>query len=169
MSFHKYLLKYLLSSLLISASSWQKPREKNDWGKKPTLGRGGGTRAPSPKVISTRQSQDDREKKYRSFRKLGSQPQEIPRVLVAHPLSLWKHDLGGNKKGIRSDRQSAWRTTGGGLWHCTGSSDQDHPHKETQKGKMIVWKGLTNTRKEEKLKAKEKMKDTPIWMQSSKE
>jgi len=34
---------------------------------------------------------------------------------------------------------------------------------------MIVWKGLTNMRKEEKLKAKEKMKDTPIWMQSSKE
>ena len=33
MSFHKYLLKYLLSSLLTSGSSWQKPREKNDWEK----------------------------------------------------------------------------------------------------------------------------------------
>jgi len=28
----------------------------------------------------------------------------------------------------------------GGLWHCTGRSDQDHPQeKEMQKGKMAVW------------------------------
>ena len=33
----------------------------------------------------------------------------------------------------------------GGSWHCTGSSDQDHPQeKEMQKGKMVVWGGLTN-------------------------
>ena len=48
--------------------------------------------------------------------------------------------------GIRSDRQSAWRTMDGGLWHCTGGSDQDHPHeKEMQKGKVVVWGGLTNS------------------------
>ena len=30
-------------------------------------------------------------------------------------------------------------------WHCTGDRDQDHPHgKEMQKGKMVVWGGLTN-------------------------
>ena len=34
----------------------------------------------------------------------------------------------------------------GGLWHCTGESDQDHPQEiETQKGKMVVWGGLTNS------------------------
>ena len=34
----------------------------------------------------------------------------------------------------------------GGLWYCTGDRDQDHPkEKEVQKGKMIVWGGLTNS------------------------
>ena len=34
----------------------------------------------------------------------------------------------------------------GGLWHCTGGSDQDYPQgKEIQKGKMVVWGGLTNS------------------------
>ena len=29
-------------------------------------------------------------------------------------------------------------------WHCTGGNDQDHPQeKEMQKGKMVVWLGLT--------------------------
>ena len=32
-----------------------------------------------------------------------------------------------------------------GSWHCTGDKDQDHPlNKEMQKGKMVVWRGLTN-------------------------
>ena len=34
----------------------------------------------------------------------------------------------------------------GGLWHSTGGSDQEHPQeKEMQKGKMVVWLGLTNS------------------------
>ena len=34
----------------------------------------------------------------------------------------------------------------GGLRHCTGDRDQDHPHgKEMQKSKMAVWGGLTNS------------------------
>ena len=67
-------------------------------------------------------------------------------------------------QGIRSDRQSAWRTMDGGSWHCTGGRDQDHPQeKEMQKGKMVVWGGLKNSW-EKKLKAKEKKKDIPIWM-----
>ena len=46
---------------------------------------------------------------------------------------------------------------------------QNYPQeKEMQKGKMVVWEGLTNTW-EEKLKAKKKRKDVPIWMQSYKE
>ena len=58
----------------------------------------------------------------------------------------------------------------GGLWHCPGGNDQDHPQEiEMQKGKMVVDKALQTARKEEKLKAKEKKKDTPIWIQSSKE
>ena len=44
------------------------------------------------------------------------------------------------------------------------------PQKEMQQGKMVVWGGLTQQlRKEEKVKTKEKRKDIPIWMQSSKE
>ena len=31
----------------------------------------------------------------------------------------------------------------GGLWHCTGGSDQDHPQeKEMQKGKVVFWEAL---------------------------
>ena len=38
------------------------------------------------------------------------------------------------------------RTMDEGSWQCTGGSDQDHPQeKEMQKGKMIVWGGLTNS------------------------
>ena len=38
-------------------------------------------------------------------------------------------------QGIRSDRQTAWGTMDGGLHHCTGSSDQNHPQeKERQNG-----------------------------------
>ena len=44
-----------------------------------------------------------------------------------------------------------------------GGSDQNHTQeKEMQKGKMVVDKALQTARKEEKLKAKEKKKDTPI-------
>ena len=33
-----------------------------------------------------------------------------------------------------------------GSWHCTGGGDQNHPQeKEMQKGKMVVWGGLTNS------------------------
>ena len=58
------------------------------------------------------------------------------------------------------------------LWtevhEIVGNSEQDHPQeKEMQKGKMIVWGGLTNNW-EEKQKAKDKRKDIPIWIQSSK-
>ena len=33
-------------------------------------------------------------------------------------------------QGIRSDRQSAWKTMDGSSWHYTGGSDQDHPPKK---------------------------------------
>ena len=40
---------------------------------------------------------------------------------------------------------SAWRSMGGGLWHCTRDKDQDHPQeKEMQKSKMAFWGSLTN-------------------------
>ena len=48
-----------------------------------------------------------------------------------------------------------------GLRHCTGGSDQDHPQeKEMQKGKMVVWGGLTNScekKKSERQKRKGKI------------
>ena len=51
-----------------------------------------------------------------------------------------------NIQGIRSDRQSAWRTMDRGSWHCTGGSNLGHPQeKEMEKGKMVVWGGLTNS------------------------
>jgi len=34
----------------------------------------------------------------------------------------------------------------GGSWQCTGGKGQDHSQeKEMQKGKMVVWGGLTNS------------------------
>ena len=58
-----------------------------------------------------------------------------------------------------------------GLWHCIRSGEQNQPQdKEKERGKMVFWGGLTNSwDKKEKLKAKEKLKDIPICMQSSKE
>ena len=38
------------------------------------------------------------------------------------------------------------RTIDGHSWHYTGGSDQGHlQEKEMQKGKMVVWGGLTNS------------------------
>ena len=48
------------------------------------------------------------------------------------------------------------------MWHCAGGSDQNYPQEiKMWKGKMVVWGGLTNS-SEEKLKAKEKRKDTHL-------
>ena len=60
-----------------------------------------------------------------------------------------------------SDRQSAWQSA---WW-------QDHPQeKEMQKkAKWLSKEDLQIAVKRRKLKAKEKKKDIPIWMQSSKE
>ena len=48
----------------------------------------------------------------------------------------------------------------GGLWHCIGGSDQDHPQeKEMQRGQMALWGGLTNTyeqRRSERQRGKER-------------
>ena len=74
--------------------------------------------------------------------------------------------------GIRSDRQSAWRTMDRGSWHCTGGRDQDHPQgKEMQKGKTVVWGGLINSCEKKRSKRQRRKAKTflPIWMQSSKE
>ena len=44
---------------------------------------------------------------------------------------------------------------GGGSWHCTRGRDQDHPQeKEMQKGKMVVWEGLTNSCEKKKSERK---------------
>ena len=47
----------------------------------------------------------------------------------------------------------------GGMWHCTGDRNQDHPQekKNMQKSKMAVWGGLTNSC-EKKGRTKEKRK-----------
>ena len=49
-------------------------------------------------------------------------------------------------------------------------SDQDHPQeKEMQQGKWLSEEGLQIAEKRREVKGKEKRKDIPIWMQSSKE
>ena len=59
----------------------------------------------------------------------------------------------------------------GGFWHCTGGRDQDHPQeKEMQKEKNgCLRRPYKYLWKEEKRKAKEKRKEIPTWMQSSKD
>ena len=55
-------------------------------------------------------------------------------------------------------------------WPYTGGSDQEHPQeKEMQKLKWLSEEGLQIAEERRELKAKEKRKDIPIWMQSSKE
>ena len=55
-------------------------------------------------------------------------------------------ESGKQTQGIRSNRQSAWRTMDWSSWHWTGGRDQDRPQgKEIQKGKTVVWGGLTNS------------------------
>ena len=57
-----------------------------------------------------------------------------------------KKNLPENTDLTMPNRQRAWWTRDGGLWHCTGDRDEDHPHgKEMQKDKMVVWGGLTNS------------------------
>ena len=60
----------------------------------------------------------------------------------------------------------------GGLWHCTGGSDQDHPIPKTKKCKMAKWlseEALQIAEKRREAKGKGEKEDTTIWMQSSKE
>ena len=43
----------------------------------------------------------------------------------------------------------------GGSWHCTGGRDLDRPQeKDVQKGKMVVWGGLTNSYEKREVKGK---------------
>ena len=43
----------------------------------------------------------------------------------------------------------------GGLWHCTGGSDQDHPQeKEMWKGKMVAEEALQIAEKSREAKGK---------------
>ena len=52
---------------------------------------------------------------------------------------------------------------------CIGGSDQDHPQeKEMQEGKMVAWRGLTNSW-EKKRSERQRREDIPIWMPSSQE
>ena len=52
----------------------------------------------------------------------------------------------------------------GGLWHCTGGMDQDHPQeKEIQKGKMFCEEALQIAEKRE-AKGKREKEDMLIWM-----
>ena len=58
---------------------------------------------------------------------------------------------------------------GGGSWHCSGDRNQDHLQEKEMQKSLLSEEALQNLWKEEKQKAKEKRKDIPIWMQSSKE
>ena len=72
-------------------------------------------------------------------------------------------------QGIRSDRQSVWRTVDRGSWHCTEGRDQDHPQeKKKQKFKTVAWGGLTIADKRREVKGNKGKEDISILMQSSK-
>ena len=56
-----------------------------------------------------------------------------------------------------------------GSWRYTGGSDQDHPQeKEIQKGKMVVWGGVTSSCERE-VKGKGEKESNTHLMQSSTE
>ena len=58
-------------------------------------------------------------------------------------------------QGIRSDRQSAWRTMDRGSWHCIGGRDQDHPQeKEMKKAKWLSEEALQIAEKRREAKGK---------------
>jgi len=58
----------------------------------------------------------------------------------------------------------------GGLWHCTGGSDQDHPQEnEMQKGKRLSEEAFQIAMKRIEVKGKGEKERYTIWMQSSKE
>ena len=58
----------------------------------------------------------------------------------------------------------------GGSWYFTGGSDQDHPQEKEMKKRQnsCLRRPYKQLWIEKKQKAKEKRKDIPIWMQSSK-
>ena len=56
-------------------------------------------------------------------------------------------------QGIRFDRQSAWRTLDGSLWHCTGGSDRDHPQEKEAKWFSEEALQIAEKRRESKGKA----------------
>ena len=59
---------------------------------------------------------------------------------------LWLYS-GGEKQiqGIRSGKQSAWRTMDRGSEHCMRRGNQNHPKEKEMQGKVVVWGGLKNT------------------------
>ena len=49
------------------------------------------------------------------------------------------------------DLTESWGIIDRGLWHCTRGNNQDHPQeKEMQKGKMVLWADLINSRGKKK-------------------
>ena len=71
--------------------------------------------------------------------------------------------ISSSNLGIRSGRQSAWKTIGGG--------DQNHPQEEgnARRQSGCLRRPYKQLKKVEKWKAKEKGKDIPNRMQSFKE
>ena len=60
-----------------------------------------------------------------------------------------------DSRDFRSDRQSVWRTMDGGLWHCTGSRDQDIPKKKKcKKEKWLSEEALQIAEKRREVKHK---------------
>ena len=58
-------------------------------------------------------------------------------------------------QGIRSNRQSAWRTMDGGSWHCTEDRKQDHPKKKKcKKAKWLSGEALQIAVKRREVKIK---------------
>ena len=64
----------------------------------------------------------------------------------------------------------AWKTMDGVSWQGTENRCVDHPQeKQMQKGKMVIWGGLTNSCERREVKGKEEKERYTHLMHSSKE
>ena len=74
-------------------------------------------------------------------------------------------EVRNRRKGLDLIRQSAWRTTDGGSWHCTGDRDHDHPKKkERKKAKWLSEQALQIAVKREVKSKGEKERYTSVIM-----
>ena len=98
---------------------------------------------PSIRVFSNKSALHTRGAKYWTFSLNISPSYDLSQIPYDYTV-----EMTNRFKGL--DLIECLRTMDWGSWHCTGVSDQDHSQeKEMQKGKRVVWQGLTNKNRSE--------------------